>query len=45
MVYVVERYLPGLSRAGLLTRLSRLQPVMEELGGERWAVRYLVPAP
>ena len=30
MVYVVERYLPGLSRANLQPRLSRLEPVSEE---------------
>jgi hypothetical protein len=41
MVYVVERYLPGLSRVDLLPRLSRLEPVIEELRGEGSAVRYL----
>lgn len=41
MVYVVERYLPGLSRADLLPRLSRLEPVTNELRGEGSAVRYL----
>jgi Protein of unknown function (DUF4242) len=41
MVYVVERYLPGLSRADLLPRLSRLEPVIEELRGEGSVVRYL----
>jgi hypothetical protein len=41
MVYVVERYLPGLSRADLLPRLSRLEPVIEELRGEGSLVRYL----
>ncbi len=41
MVYVVERYLPGLSRADLLPRLSRLEPVIEELRGEGSAVHYL----
>jgi Protein of unknown function (DUF4242) len=41
MVYVVERYLPGLSRADLLPRLSRLEPVIEELLGEGSLVRYL----
>ena len=40
MVYVVERYLPGLSRADLLHRLSRLEPVVEKLRGERSVVRY-----
>ena len=41
MVYVVERYLPGLSRADLLTGLSRLEPAIEELRGAGSAVRYL----
>jgi hypothetical protein len=41
MVYVVERYLPGLSRVNLLSRLSRLEPVIEELRGKGSAVRYL----
>jgi hypothetical protein len=41
MVYVVERYLPGLSRADLLPRLSLLEPVIEELRGEGSMVRYL----
>ena len=41
MVYVVERYLPGLSRADLLPRLSRLEPVIEELRREGSLVRYL----
>ena len=41
MVYVVERYLPGLSRADLLPRLSRLERVIEELCGEGSAVHYL----
>jgi Nickel responsive protein SCO4226-like len=41
MVYVVERHLPGLSRADLLPRLSRLELVIEELRGEGSAVRYL----
>ena len=41
MVYVVERYLPGLSRAGLLPRLSRLDPVTDQLRGEGSVVRYL----
>jgi hypothetical protein len=41
MVYVVERYLPGLSRADLLPRLARLEPVLEELRAEGSAVRYL----
>lgn len=41
MVYVVERYLAGLSRADLLSRLSRLETVIEELRGDGSAVRYL----
>jgi hypothetical protein len=41
MIYVVERYLPGLSRADLLPRLSRLEPVIEELRAEGSVVRYL----
>lgn len=41
MVYVVERYLPGLSRADLLTGLSRLEPAIQELHGEGSEVRYL----
>jgi hypothetical protein len=41
MIYVVERYLPGLSRADLLPRLSRLEPVIEQLWAEGSAVRYL----
>jgi hypothetical protein len=31
MVYVVERYLPGLCRADLLPGLSKLEPGIEEL--------------
>jgi hypothetical protein len=31
MVYVVERYLPGLSRADLLPRLARLEPVTQDM--------------
>jgi hypothetical protein len=41
MVYVVERYLPGLSRTDLLPRLSGLELVIEELRGEGSVVRYL----
>jgi hypothetical protein len=41
MVYVVERYLPGLSRAKLLVRLSRLEPVVEEQRDGASGVRYL----
>jgi Protein of unknown function (DUF4242) len=41
MVYVVERYLPGLCRADLLPGLSKLELVIEELCSEGSAVRYL----
>lgn len=41
MVYVVERYLPGLTRADLLPGLSRLEPAIEELQSEGPEVRYL----
>ena len=41
MVYVVERYLPGLCRADLLPGLSKLQPVIEGMSGEGSVVRYL----
>ena len=41
MVYVVERYLQGLSRAGLLPGLSRLEAAIKELRGEGSEVRYL----
>ena len=41
MVYVVERYLPGLSRSDLSLRLSRLEPATEALRTEGSAVRYL----
>jgi Nickel responsive protein SCO4226-like len=40
MVYVVERYLPGLSRSDLLRGLSKLERAVEEQG-EGPAVRYL----
>ena len=39
MVYVVERYLPGLLRSDLLLSLSRLE-LRDEVEGEE-AVRYL----
>jgi hypothetical protein len=39
MVYVVERYLPGLSRSDLLRGLSRLEQLTER--HEAPAVRYL----
>lgn len=41
MVYVVERYLPGLCRTDLLPGLSKLEPAIEELGDEGLVVRYL----
>jgi hypothetical protein len=41
MVYVVERYLPGLCRTDLLPGLARLTPAIQELHGEGSAVRYL----
>jgi hypothetical protein len=40
MVYVVERYLPGLLRSGLLRGLSRLQQ-LEDRAEETPPVRYL----
>ena len=40
MVYVVERYLPGLLRSDLLRGLSRLEQ-LEDRAGEAPAVRYL----
>jgi hypothetical protein len=39
MVYVVERYLPGLSRSDLLCGLSRVDRSSEQ--GEGQSVRYL----
>ena len=41
MVYVVERYLPGLSRSDLLRRLSELERATEGLRTVSPAVRYL----
>ena len=41
MVYVVERYLPGLSRTDLLPGLSKLEFAIEEHRSEGPAVRYL----
>jgi hypothetical protein len=41
MVYVVERYLPGLSRSDLLPRLSGLEPVTQDLRERGLEVRYL----
>ena len=40
MVYVVERYLPGLLRSGLLRGLSRLEQ-LEDQTDEEQLVRYL----
>ena len=41
MVYVVERYLPGLSQSDLLRRLSELEEATESLWTESAGVRYL----
>jgi hypothetical protein len=41
MVYVVERYLPGLSESNLLRRLSELEEATERLWTESTGVRYL----
>jgi hypothetical protein len=41
MFYVVERYLPGLSRTDLLPGLSKLELAIEELRDEGTVVRYL----
>ena len=41
MVYVVERYLPGLSKSDLLRRLCELERATEGLVSEGTAVRYL----
>lgn len=41
MVYVVERYLPGLARADLLPGLSRLEDSVQESRGDESPVRYL----
>jgi hypothetical protein len=41
MVYVVERYLPGLTRANLLPGLSKLESAIEDLRAEGSVVRYL----
>jgi hypothetical protein len=41
MVYVVERYLPGLSGSDLLRRLSELEEATERLWTESAEVRYL----
>jgi hypothetical protein len=41
MVYVVERYLPGLSRSGLLRALLELKRATESLAAEGAVVRYL----
>ena len=41
MVYVVERYLPGLSRTDLLPGLSKLERAIEDLRGEGTVVRYI----
>jgi hypothetical protein len=41
MVYVVERYLPGLSKSNLLRTLPELERATEELQLEGSPVRYL----
>jgi hypothetical protein len=41
MVYVVERYLPGLRHSNLLRTLPELERATEELRAEGSAVRYL----
>jgi hypothetical protein len=41
MVYVVERYLPGLSQSDLLRRLSELEEATESVWTESAGVRYL----
>lgn len=41
MVYVVERYLPGLAQSELVRSLERLRHATEELRREGTAVRYL----
>jgi Protein of unknown function (DUF4242) len=41
MVYVVERYLPGLARSDLLRGLSRLERELDIRRGEAPGVRYL----
>lgn len=41
MVYVVERYVPGLSRSDLLAALQRLREATRELRKEGAPVRYL----
>jgi hypothetical protein len=41
MVYVVERYLPGLLRSDLLRGLSHLERALDTPRGEAAAVRYL----
>lgn len=41
MVYVVERYLPGLDQGRLVGLLGKLGPVTQELCAEGTHVRYL----
>jgi len=41
MIYVVERYLPGLDRSGLLKGLRRLQQSVRQPTDQTTAVRYL----
>lgn len=41
MVYVVERYLPGLDQRRLLRMLGKLGPVTQDLRAEGTDVRYI----
>ena len=41
MVFVVERYLPGLDRDALLRSLGQLEPAVAEMRSEGTAVRYI----
>jgi hypothetical protein len=41
MVYVVERYLPGLARTDLVRSLARLEQAARELRNEGTPIRYL----
>jgi hypothetical protein len=41
VVFVVERYLPGLDRDALLRSLERLEQVVAQMRREGTAVRYL----
>jgi hypothetical protein len=41
MLFIVERYLPGLDRAALQRSLDQLEQAVAEMRGEGTAVRYL----